>query len=238
MKRAVSCAGYCYDCLPKQYIHEFGQFYKGCVSGSRVTVKGGEVTNEIVAHDQSLVKKAVHIIRNPLDNVAARFHFVWKRGDTGLNFDTEGYHEWCSYLDDKYKEDYKSAYSQPLWELAQKVPCHAEFYKYVQWHNFSFEVTGKNTLNIPVLIIDYEHFHSHLESTIKRLLDFLELPNKHSPPEFIFNRHRFFSEEETKNIYLFLRSLATEQTWEYLEPYCEDEKDKFDLCGFMSSMKK
>lgn len=232
------CTGYCYDCSPRQYAKRMVSFLQGCQSGIKVTVdkNTGQIENQSVKHDISLVKKAIHLMRNPLDNIGARFHYYWKTEQTKLTFDTNGFNNWCRYLDEKYAEQYAVMYPKETWELAQRVPCHAEFYKYVQWHNLSFLVTGKETLDVEALLVKYEDFEFNMDDTLAKITDFLELPIKNKPPKFEYHRHKFFSEDYIKNVYVFMRSLASFETWSHIKPYCEQESDKFDLCAFLNSL--
>jgi len=200
------CNGYCNECPPSRYITNRDTFFQGCRTGVkvRVTDKGptlngmrenGNIKTEYLRHDPNLIKKAVHLIRNPLDNIGARFHHVLKLDHTEhlkntqnkFTFDFNGFHEYCHYLDSKFWDRDTEWYTKEQLELAKKIPCHAEFYKYVQWHNLAFSVTN-DILGIPVLVIMYEHYHHHLGVTVDRLMKFLGLTKLNSPPKFDFNR--------------------------------------------------
>jgi len=191
------CGGYCTDCPPHRYIVNKLNFYQHCRTGVKLTIdpKTGKKTKEQLWHDPSLVKKAVHLFRNPLDNVASRFRHVWKLGKTSemegvrekFSFDSEGFHAYCEYIDSKYADAFAEWNTEGVLELARKVPCHTEFFKYIQFHNLGFRVT-REILEIPTLVINFEHFQHHLDVTVTRLLRFLELPRVNNPPDFTYNR--------------------------------------------------
>lgn len=246
------CSGYCTDCAPSRYISGKVVFFQGCRTGAKIKVsdapqkKNGVTPNdnvkvEYLRHDPTLIKRAVHIFRNPLDNIGARFHHMLKLGRTEnleniqdmFNFDFTGFHEYCHYLDSKFWDRDSEWYTKQQLELAKKIPCHAEFYKYIQWHNLAFSTTEDIMEDIPVLVVLYEHYHHHLGVTVDRLMRFLGLDKLNNPPKFDFNRYLFYTEEEKQNIYLFMKLLASEETWNYVEPYCDHERGSKDLCNFI-----
>ena len=52
----------------------------GCLTGTRAVKTEHGLQEVRVTYDKSLVKKAIHVMRDPLSNLVARFH---------LDFDTE-----------------------------------------------------------------------------------------------------------------------------------------------------
>ena len=248
------CSGYCHDCTPARYVSTKSQFFQGCRTGLKVTVTDSEVQNnannpntnvnnippnqetqrtitkETVRHDPTLVKKAVHLIRNPFDNVAARFHHAWKLGRTEeitnikdqYAFDTEGFHNYCAFLDKKYIPREREWYSSQTFELAQRIPCHAEFYRYIQWHNLAFETT-RETMNIPSIVISYEHYKHHLDATIGRLLQFLNLQQLNfEAPKFEFNRCEYKHKVDIKLsiLFQFFRVIQANNTFFFFVTSC------------------
>lgn len=59
------------------------------------------------------------------------------------------------------------------------VPCHAEFYRYVEWHNNAFIVTPDN---IPSMIFYYEDYSTRFDDLTEDLLEFIELEQKGTAP--------------------------------------------------------
>jgi hypothetical protein len=73
------------------------RFVKQCLSGERMLdkkyfVAATEWIN--VSYDSRLVKQAIHVIRNPLDNVVAKFNLM---AETSKN--AEHFQQWCADLD-------------------------------------------------------------------------------------------------------------------------------------------
>jgi hypothetical protein len=69
------CAGFCDNCSPDAYVETPRSFQRGCQSGEQgVWTKQDGLQKRPVTYSMSLVKKAIHLIRHPLDNVVARFH--------------------------------------------------------------------------------------------------------------------------------------------------------------------
>lgn len=104
-------------------------------------------------------------------------------------------------------------------EAAAKVPCHAEFFKYLQWHNNAFYATDE-AMDIPTLVVHYEDFATDFEGTLKGLLDFYGLPMEGEPMEFHFHTYDgYYTDQERTDTVDFLKLLASPTTWENLSPY-------------------
>ncbi|KAL7470287.1 hypothetical protein ACHAXS_010517, partial [Conticribra weissflogii] len=172
-----------------------------------------EVTNY---NATKLVAKAIHLLRNPLDNIVARFHLARKRsrkkGESDFeeftskySNDREGFREWCRHLDTKeeylkverelfssdefshysgfgingvfkseningtHKDDYKIG--EIILRAMEGIPCHADFFRYVQWHNLAFRMISE--MKIPELVLRYENYESNFNFTLHSILQFL-----------------------------------------------------------------
>lgn len=73
------CGGRCEKCGPNNWAETPHSFLVQCLSGKRGYVKDNKTMWEMVSYDASLVGKAVHLIRNPFDNVVSRFHLGKKK---------------------------------------------------------------------------------------------------------------------------------------------------------------
>jgi hypothetical protein len=106
------CSGYCDNCSPDAYLETPRSFQIGCRSGFRGVQKNNEIKLVPVTYNVSLVKKAIHIFRNPLDNVVARFHLLTrskrnfyfrKVNNTRIKFtyqnNKRGFDLWCRNMD-------------------------------------------------------------------------------------------------------------------------------------------
>ena len=92
------------------------------------------------AYDLTLVKKVIHLIRNPIDNVVSNFHHQFKvKAESGENEwmssysnDIEGFRKWCKMLDDKWAKDERKYLPKETYSNFVGIPCHGLFNKYVQ----------------------------------------------------------------------------------------------------------
>ena len=134
------CGGRCNDCDPSKYIETETSFLNMCSKGSliRAAETGWEKIH--VNYDPNLVQRAIHLIRNPFDNVVSNFHLEQhekkkkrrkKWLDTFTN-DIHGFRFWCSFLDQRYLKDEINLFPKTILEKFEKVPCHSFFYKYAQ----------------------------------------------------------------------------------------------------------
>jgi Sulfotransferase domain len=175
---------------------------------------------EVVSYDHSVaVAKAIHLIRDPFDNIVGRMHLgsahQQSRGEAGFNHSQQGLEEWCQYLDDKYQDQDEAAHA-----LDMDLPCRAEWYRYIQWHNLAAEVTDK----IPqVLHVYYDNYTTNYDASVKQLLAFLELEARHKPLFFQSNKTylEYFSTHHRQQAARFAQRFASEKSWKLLAHYFE-----------------
>ena len=128
-----------------------------------------------VLHQKDKIARAVHIIRDPFDNVVARFHLerrtLEKKNKAHYPNSREGFRHFC---DDLGKIEKAQKQTRAFFEdvLDLDIPCKADFYRYIQWHNMAFTTTWD--LGIPTLVIHYESYTTSLNETKDALLEFLE----------------------------------------------------------------
>ena len=93
------------------------------------------------------------------------------------------------------------------------VPCQAEFFRYVQWHNLAFATTRE--LALPTLVIHYENYTDALETTLSRILNFLEMP-EHRRQLVTFHPGKvypdFYTTAQRESIWRFLNKVAKPET--------------------------
>jgi hypothetical protein len=127
------CGGYCIQCHPSKYVFtNTSRFLQSCLSGER------DYVSELDERPASLIRtryaptlpqRAVHLVRNPFDNIVSRFHLSVKRQrrirdnkrralvsnwEDRLDDDDEesavfssdplGFEKYCEYLDSQYRE--------------------------------------------------------------------------------------------------------------------------------------
>lgn len=125
------CAGYCVDCKPHDYVHTVESFQRGCLSGFK-SVNGKHIKT---SYEATVPSRAVHLIRNPFDNIVARVHWALRLNKTtDPDFDL-----WCHEMDSMFplKESETSLISSEVKEMWKELPCHSDWYRWTQWHNLT-----------------------------------------------------------------------------------------------------
>lgn len=226
------CGGYCDSCRsPKEWVETPESFEVACRSGKRIVNK---TTSVLVTYSADVPRRAVHLIRNPFDNIVSRLHLRlrrWARSEdparhdrlTAFNATRDGFREYCARQDQR---DFKNErlyrfFDDELRHAARQLPCHTDFIRYTWWHNNAVEVTKRKS--IPVLTLYYEDYSEHWEDNINRLFHFLSLsPAEGSePPEFIPGKEymEFYNENEIRMAKVMVSKLASQESWELLSRY-------------------
>ena len=218
------CGGYCMDCSPQGYIHTTDSFDESCRTGQR----NDNGTKTTVTYSSSIPKKAIHLIRNPFDNLVGRMHLAAKVKSkrpneskeliSKLTSDQQGLSNWCAYLDSKYKEKEIKSGNEYL-QKYQEVPCHAEWFRYIQWHNRAIEVTQR--LELPVYYLYYDNYTLNYEDTVNEVFDFLEVKRVQTPVEFRTGKtyDSFFSPEHAEGAARMAKDMATPEAWRLLKHF-------------------
>jgi hypothetical protein len=219
------------------------EFEQDCRSGKRIW-NGTKIKT---TYNDATVKRAVHLIRNPFDNIVARLHMKqhnWKSGDPShrdrlkvFNKTREGFRAYCINEDSKsalqdwnnptmifgadVAKEHNSSGLQVLVQHAKNTPCHAEFILYTRWHNFALKVLQRN--HIPALTLFYEDYASDWEETAQRLFDFLALePAKDGvATEFLAGKHYedHYAPAEREAAKQLMFGLATKDFQKLLQRY-------------------
>mmetsp|Transcript_5938 Transcript_5938/g.14750 ORF Transcript_5938/g.14750 Transcript_5938/m.14750 type:complete len:322 (+) Transcript_5938:420-1385(+) len=235
------CGSRCSDCGPDEYIETPEEFLRRCTLGHARLTPAKVRRKYDVEYPSERVHKAIHLIRNPMHNLIARYHLEhrhkgykndqdWQESHSN---DSEGLHKWCEQVAEKYKvqdvEFFGSANKIP------KAPCHGEFYKWTQWHNLAHETIAMMrgeaadfpefpVRDVPVLKVFYEDYNTAFNQTAEGILDFLELEQVAPFREFASRKDYggYFSKDELKDIRDLVQSVATEQTWSDVKHYFAD----------------
>ncbi len=186
-------------------------------------------------YDEELVAKAIHIIRNPLDNIISRYHLYLKmlaRGRIHLEVDlnsseiktfsndAEGFRNWCKVQDNLFPEEEQEMFEQlPFYKLLKQVPCHADFYRYAQWHNLAFTITSN--MSIPSMVLYYEDFATDFNQTKDKVFQFIGAEEtrsvgrkKHTSFESSGKNYSTYYTPSQKNmIWQLLHFLSTNSTY-------------------------
>lgn len=155
-------------------------FKTDCFTARRgYTHKNGTLAYEKLQYDSSLVRKSIHLIRDPFDNIVSRFHLTRKiQGKDNEEFrshytnDANGFRKWCNLMDHKFADIELEMFNSTIMNLFHQIPCHADFYRYIMWHNLAFEVV--KSLGIPSLTIHYEDYAYDFDGMKAEVISFLE----------------------------------------------------------------
>ena len=219
------------------------EFEHACRSGKRIW-NGTKIKT---TYDDGVVTRAVHLIRNPFDNIVARLHMKqhnWQNGDPEhrdrlqvFNKTREGFRAYCFYEDGKvwrhnYNEvttvfgtdsvnEHGTSTLQQLLRYAKNTPCHAEFILYTQWHNYALQVLQRK--QISSLTLFYEDYALDWNNTVQHLLDFLALkPAKDGvATEFVLGKHYqdHYEPQELEAAKQLMLGLASKDLQELLYKY-------------------
>ena len=238
------CGGRCVYCGASQYTTDGPHFLRACLRSSG-RGPGGLRRNDTYV-DPASISKVVHLIRNPLHNVVARYHLdrrhlVSKNAseEVELPLNATGFHKWCHRFDynDAYRADEDAILDGPTIRLLRKVPCRAEFYKYAQWHQRLFDATTdllptyrhrrrRQPTNdvVPILVVHYEDYQYTFNATAQQLMDFVEQTpiQPFRPFRSLPTYHDHFSNAEIRAVRDLLRHLTSPRLWPQLERYFTD----------------
>jgi len=244
------CGGYCNGCGPSKYFETAQSFADACSTGKKSThcrrYVDGKATGqtkadkeekrfEIVRYDgTSVVERAVHLIRNPFDNVVSRFHLKAKeldsrRHDKNNNgsqnrhyeYNKDGFRKWCKHIDASFvkEESILTAFSSRK-DLLNGIPCHADFIRYLLWHHYA-ERTQAN-LMLPTLVLHYEDYFTGFNETITDLMAFLGIEYMRNEPELFEGGKMYrdyFTTSEKRAVNKLARSITANNTWARIERY-------------------
>lgn len=231
------CGGYGFsDVQPRGYMMDLDMFMGECAHGARTELaeKGKEPDYHLFwfFYDLKIIKKAVHIFRNPFDNIVSRFHHeihMNERNSPHLHWkvqfknDADGFRQWCQYFDERKISKEKELVHPGIWRAFEGVPCHGEFYRYVQWHNHAFAGIGK--LGVETHVVYYEDYGGDKkDETIDGLLGFLGLERATDAKVPLFRMQRYptyYNADERRRIVGMFQELASPETWQYMKRYVE-----------------
>jgi len=217
------CGAPCMWCSPEKYTQMFHNFRHRCLRSDKMSVVNG--TKEITqsAYPPTRVDKAVHLIRDPLDNVVSRFRYERVNGRSAKNFNAtrEDFRAYCEKMNREFLPDVKNGrYIEPdTRKLIEKVPCFTELMKWVEWHNFAFIVTEE--LGLDTFVLHYEDYSTKFEDVTADLLAFLQLKSIADPPVFeAFKEYKdYFTQEEREVVAIAIRLMALRKTWSHVSCY-------------------
>ncbi len=215
------CTGYCTICAPEFYIVNATEFTRSCFEGDSVLNGDGE--EGFYSYSPDLVQRAVHIIRDPFDNIVSRFHLM--RENFSMRNQTElvvkhpktkaGFRSYCKYMDERIHQEHIELSDEGM----KDIPCWSDFFRYIQWHNLAFTTT--EDLHLSTLIIHYEDYSTMLDRTKDALLTFLNQDEIHDAPPFETGKsyREYFTKEEIQAVSRMFSKLASQKTWDQTSHY-------------------
>jgi hypothetical protein len=177
--------------------------------------------------DADRVVRLVHLIRNPLHNIVARYHLdrrhlVEKNASvvTLLPNNGTGFQRWCRNLDETYAAEEELLESTTR-QLMLKVPCRGEFYKYTRWHEHALNMVPLLHDSIPVMTLYYEDYHYRFNESVQRLMDFVQqvVVSPLRPFRSLPTYQDHYSDEQTQAIRALMQHVASPRLWNLLKRY-------------------
>mmetsp|Transcript_59069 Transcript_59069/g.71109 ORF Transcript_59069/g.71109 Transcript_59069/m.71109 type:complete len:779 (-) Transcript_59069:207-2543(-) len=220
------CGARCVSCPLSAYIESVDEFDARCALDGR---KGKPYNTDRVA-------KVVHLLRNPFDNVVSRLRFDQGIKSLSTKFDESTYANDAS-SDEERIEKFRNAcmdlesyfyingqkilehfLPDSLLQDVKDIPCFVEFFKFVKWHNLTFEITKK--MKLDSMVLHYDSFED-TKSTSTALSTFLELEDMGEAPIFEINRHYdgYFTQDEVNTIHNAVEQLSSTETWNEVKRY-------------------
>jgi hypothetical protein len=222
------CGSRCLQCGPDDYVETPSTFLNKCASGhGRVGPRRQRVD---VEYPPSRVHRAIHLIRNPLHNIIARFHLDHRHRARSNKKSTEwlethpnnaqGLQAWCRDLDHDYRKQDESFFGK---KTVPTATCHGEFFKYTQWHNLVHEGLDLINHTVPVLPVYYEDYTLKFNETVSTILEFMDLEHVGTLKEFQARSDytSYFTDKQKVEIGDLIQDVASEKTWMQLKHYFE-----------------
>lgn len=221
------CGGRCETCPPSQYGESTYSFKYKCLAGTRRTKVNSTFVDEKVSYPADRVTKAIHLVRDPFDNVVSRFHLEQKGNRSGSRFDSskDGFRGYCEYLNQRFDEEEKRSilFHTELLEMMEDIPCRADFYRYIEWHNQAFALT--KDLQLDTMVLYYDDYSTNMVEVTNRLVEFLALKPAGEIHEFAPGKvySDFYTLEERRTVRAALELMSTRETWHHIKKYFKEE---------------
>jgi hypothetical protein len=225
------CGSRCNDCAPSIYLRDVNldAFPTLCASGSKLKASPDGSEQVVgVEYNVTNVKRAIHLIRNPFDNVVSRFHLerhrMIKSNDTdklrAFPDSREGFRNFCRHMNNKWKDEVESRWLTNEIGMLRDVPCRDDFFRYVIWHNLAFTTTD-DQLRLPTYILYYEDYSDRFNETVTDLLDFLDLSQETEP--YTFHKGHayddYFTADERQAVRAAAKIISSNTTWNNIKHY-------------------
>jgi len=217
------CAGYCTHCPPDSYANiKLDVFIERCRAS-------GDKDKDASYNNTIQVEKAVHLMRDPIDNIVSNYRLLVKnfqrrkqpRLIKQFTNDKEGFFKFCLVSDNKWRKKDRQIFQEDFHKM-KKIKCHALFYRWTQWHNLAYEMTI-DELKIPTLNLAYEEYGSDFDGMKEKLFGFLELDSVQETIPFVAGKtyRDYFTKEERDEIMDMIKHFAKPQIWDMAKRYLD-----------------
>jgi len=227
------CGGHCTKCLPHKYIMRRDSFFSSCTAGIKFTpstdflgLKGGKY--EDVKYDAKMISRVLLMIRDPFDVVQDRY-ISYHYGFDSMGYrrvrrrffstpDKKAFQEYCLEEERSASKHEDEWFTDPdIRNAMKRVPCHAEIYRWVQWHNLFFQVIAY--LRKLYHVIHYQDINN--DKTRKDLFRFFELETYRTEetPVQLKDDQRYFSTEDKIKLRKLIQLTADKDTMTHIQRY-------------------
>jgi hypothetical protein len=223
-------------CPPEKYAESTYSFRRNCLKTKWIDVDETAGTSERVfsTYPPERLTKAIHLIRDPFDNVVSRYHLERQlpgREAAKYPKSREGFRAYCKSIDNLHKANEKRILflDEDLLEIMQVVPCHADFFRFIEWHNLAFVTTRDLELNTYVL--HYDWYTTRFNETARELLDFLKLPihsNGELTPFIEGKVYPYYTNKEKRAVAKAFEIMSSPETWKHVQHYFDEAQNGVD----------
>eukprot|EP00586_Coscinodiscus_wailesii_P012460 CAMPEP_0172508102 /NCGR_PEP_ID=MMETSP1066-20121228/209202_1 /TAXON_ID=671091 /ORGANISM="Coscinodiscus wailesii, Strain CCMP2513" /LENGTH=560 /DNA_ID=CAMNT_0013285931 /DNA_START=466 /DNA_END=2148 /DNA_ORIENTATION=+ len=154
--------------------------------------------------------RAIVVMRDPLESVVSRYLYEMKM----LGRPADDFGGWCRETAERHKEADKYFFDEQMRGMLEGTPCHAEFFKWVQWYNNAFEMAKE--LKMDLHVMHHDDYKSAFKETVAGLVDFLgrrgEVNTNANINFATLDPNLFYTDTEKSRIGQFIEYMALERT--------------------------
>lgn len=241
------CTGYLDTGSVEESVETFDSFMDGCRESyqrrDKSILSASRNKLRLYYEIQGLVDSAIHLIRDPFDNIISRMHLGMRnhhnlayanltREELDAFMETkEGVTAWCKYVDEQFWKENKVTMDMHISNKTLSllpydptpyldVPCHGEFFRYTQWHNLAMDVIRAS--NLSVHHVHYENYGIAYNRTVDQILNFLGQSREFETRPFVTGktyRDVFFENSVQHRVKHLIKEIASDETWALLRGY-------------------
>lgn len=203
--------GTCFDCPPWKYMGPTAHLRHMNINNYATLVKDNKETT--VEYSMDLVKKLLLLVRDPMDNIAARFlqkvASEVNDGNTAYGDlyaeNKDGFKQFCADMDtSEYRDMERNWYSKyDFWPEVESVPCRSEFVKLFYFYNYARLIMIEYKLDWKVVTL--KDLAKDPDSTMADVFNYVSLEVVGPAPENLLGDghslfHHFYTEDQIKAI--------------------------------------